>query len=867
MNSVRQTSVAHLFERLQPVVGLIYRRYWLFILTALLLTLGALYSLIGGLFIEGAPLLKVNTNLASLIPKSYKSVQSLNKIKEKVSGIDKLEILIQSDDFDASLRFAKHLIPKLMALKNPTDGAPYIASIEYRNAVEFFEKYQLLFVSQETLVTLKNSIENRIQEEKNKLNPLFVEDLFDDDDTDDDENLSLAELEEKYEAHIPKEYLATDDGRILMLRCYPYGSALNLARSRQFYATVEELVERENPKSFHPSMFFELGGEVRNRVEEYDVITTDASRNLISGLIIQVLLIIIYFRQPILLKQYSGTLSKSMALIFGLLRQVVAAFLIAIPLLMSIIWTFGITTLVIGNLNTITVFLFVILFGMGIDFGIHTYSRYLETRLGGADVLTSLKTTITKTGAGIFTAATTTAVAFYALQIADFKGFSDFGFIAGTGILCSMLSMLFILPTFVILGEKINIIRAVRVTVGKPEQIDKKPLRFYRPILIAGLLVMVVVAMFLPKLGFEYNFRNLRSNLPGLQGVKAKIHDLKMEAEGEDLGTPAVILADSHQDLLELVEVLNDLKEKDVDFPTIKKVESIFDKFPHDQVEKLATIREIRKTVDEEAMDVVKGEDKERLERLRKALEVDEPFTLDEVPLSVKRKFAGKDGSIGEFVLIYPGVLLRDGRNSIEFARDLHSLSTMEGIKAPSGATYYASSGSIIAADMLLLMQRDSKIAIALTTVLIVVFLFLDLRSMKRTLLVLSPLVVGFFFLFAIQLVFGIKYNLYNMVVLPVIIGYGVDDGVHLMHRYLEEGSGSIRRVLRTTGWAVFMTTLTTTMGFAGLIFVRHGGLNSMGILAVIGLNIVMIASLVFFPSALQWLEQRPKQDVEATTQ
>jgi predicted RND superfamily exporter protein len=368
------------------------------------------------------------------------------------------------------------------------------------------------------------------------------------------------------------------------------------------------------------------------------------------------------------------------------------------------------------------------------------------------------------------------------------------------------------------------------------------------------------VAFFVPKLSFEYDFRDLRANLPGLQGVKAKIHDLKMDAEGEDLGSAAVILADSHEDLLELVEVLDTLKARDTEFPTIAKVESIFDKFPQDQEEKLTIIRQIRRLVDEEALDVVRGEDRERVVKLRRALDVDEAFTLDQTPLSVKRKFIGKDGRIGEFVLIYPSVLLRDGKNSIEFSRDLQSLSTMDGIQTPSGKTYYASSGSVVAADMLLLMQRDSKIAITLTTVMIVLLLFLSFRSVKHTLFVLSPLAVAFLALWGVQLLFGIKYNLFNMVVLPVIIGYGVDDGVHLMHRYLEEGAGSLRLVLRTTGWSVVMTTLTTSAGFAGLILVRHGGLKSMGSLAVIGLMIAMLVSLTVLPAALQWSEVRQSQ-------
>ena len=849
-------------RRIEPVVTVIHRRFWLVILAAVLLTLAALYSLVGGLVVDGGPVIDVNTDLSSLLPDDYKTVEALNKIRAEVAGIDKLEVLVQSDSFNASLSFAESLIPALLELRNPSSNEPFIGSVEYRNEVEFFERNQLLLVSIETLHDLQSHIERRIQEEKDRLNPLIVNDLFGSESDDDmgGEEMSLSELEERYDALVPKEYLATDDGSILMLRCFPYGSSLDLSNAQTLYSAVQDIIDELNPAKYHPSMFVELGGEVRNRVEEYEVITTDAIRNLIGGMIVQVIIIIVFFRQPIRLNGKATFAARVFTLAAGLLRQLVAAVIIALPLILSIIWTFGLTSLVIGGLNTITVFLFVILFGMGIDFGIHTYSRYLESRIAGADVLASLKTTIVKTGAGIFTAACTTAAAFYALTVADFKGFSDYGFIAGTGILLSMAAMLFLLPAFITLGERFGIISAVRVTLGEGPKTHKRPLRHYRLMVGCGLGVVLAVVFFLPKLGFEYDFRDLRSNLPGLQEVKAKIHDLRMEAEGEDLGSPAVILADNYEELLELTDVVQDLIAADTTYPTIEKAESIFDRLPHDQEEKLVIIREMRALIDDEGLDIVEGDDRSRLRRLRTALDVDAPFTVEQVPLSVKRRFLGRDGSVGNFMFIYPSVLLRDGKNSIEFAKDLRSLSTMGGIETSSGSIYYASSGSIIAADMLLLMQRDSKVAILLTTSIVVLSVLLAFRFTKYAFLVFSPLVVGFFCLWAIQLVLGVKYNLYNMVMLPVIIGYGVDDGIHMMHRYLEEGAGSLRKVIRTTGWSVFMTTVTTCAGFGGLIFVRHGGLQSMGKLAVVGLILAMLASLSFLPAALQWLELRGTQ-------
>ena len=107
--------------------------------------------------------------------------------------------------------------------------------------------------------------------------------------------------------------------------------------------------------------------------------------------------------------------------------------------------------------------------------------------------------------------------------------------------------------------------------------------------------------------------------------------------------------------------------------------------------------------------------------------------------------------------------------------------------------------------------------------------------------------------------VFGMKLNFFNIVVLPSVIGIGVDNGVHIYHRYLEEGPGSLRFILRNTGLAISMTTLTTIVGYSGLILARHPGLNSLGNLAVIGISSTFITAIVVLPALLQFLDTRKR--------
>src|SRR5690606_13662584 len=103
----------------------------------------------------------------------------------------------------------------------------------------------------------------------------------------------------------------------------------------------------------------------------------------------------------------------------------------------------------------------------------------------------------------------------------------------------------------------------------------------------------------------------------------------------------------------------------------------------------------------------------------------------------------------------------------------------------------------------------------------------------------------------------GVMLNFYNLVVLPAVLGNGNDAGVHLVQRYREEGPKSIRRIMRTTGEHVAMASVTTMVGFGGLLLSFHPGLDSIGQLAVICVGATLLAALTFLPAMLQLLEDR----------
>jgi uncharacterized protein len=117
------------------------------------------------------------------------------------------------------------------------------------------------------------------------------------------------------------------------------------------------------------------------------------------------------------------------------------------------------------------------------------------------------------------------------------------------------------------------------------------------------------------------------------------------------------------------------------------------------------------------------------------------------------------------------------------------------------------------------------------------------------------PLVIGIVWMLGLMQLTGNKLNFINITVLPLILGYGIDTGIHVYHRFLE--SGSVMRAVRTTGGAVMASMLTTIAGWGALLVASHGGLRSMGALACFGIAGALVVSLTIVPAILQIMVDR----------
>ncbi|MEX0647982.1 MAG: MMPL family transporter [Balneolaceae bacterium] len=824
---------------LEPLINLNIRRpYW--VLAFCLVT-----ALVAGNY---ATQLTIDTDIANLLPSSNENVQALEKLQETAGGETEMQVAIKSPDFEANIAFAEELARESLDLHYPRLDIPFFKRAEFRRETEILKDNALYLATRPELEEIIDYLETEIEDAKEEANPFLVDfgsDFEDEEPGDEEQNLDRFRV--SYNELIPPEYPVNEDSTLVILTLYPSGSKSDIQYLEDMFSRYETLINSLEPASYHPEMEVQFGGRLKRHLDELESIFNDVFNSFAAGISAVILLVMFYFFLKKYINYHRGEHKDKKHNFFQhLIRAPIPVLVIGIPLLISLIWTFGIVSVYLGVLNTMTSVLFVILFGLGIDYGIHYYARYIEFRSAGHSVDISVMEAFEKTGSAIIVSAVTTASALFVLIFADFRGFSEFGFIAGTGILLALFCMLFVLPAILVILERWNWI----LFNTRSEDVVFTPVmkKFPFPgiLLSVGLLVSVVVIAFSGNLEFEYEFGKLEPEFPEYR----QFREFSSGVDETERRNPAYIIADNDDDVFEVLSIIRDRKENNPN-TMIMEAEALQERFPpteelvEEKLEYIATIRNLLQDP------FIAGQDDENLDILRRASQTTDALDENDIPDFLKNRFMTREGEIGRFVIIYPNEGLSDGLRSIAFKNEISE------VTLASGKTYHAGSTSIVAASMLDLMRTESPYMVIGTFLIVFVFVYLSFGDFRWSLIALIPLIIGLLWLFGIMLVFGLKFNFYNLVVLPAILGIGCDNGIHLAHRYRAEGNKSMWDVLSSTGQHISIGSLTTMLGFAGLLFTVHPGLQSIGVMAVAGIGMTLVSALIFLPSFVQILEDK----------
>ncbi len=574
-------------------------------------------------------------------------------------------------------------------------------------------------------------------------------------------------------------------------------------------------------------------------------------------------------------------------------RSLRVSLFLVLPLGVGLIWSAGFTGALYGHLTMITSYFAAVLFGLGVAFTIHIVARFHEALLAGLDRRQSVEAAVMGAGPGVFVGGATTALAFAAIVFSEFRGFAEMGVISAMGVMLILFANLTLLPAALLLWHP-----------GKDAAIaERAPGTFWASIarsriVVPALAGILMVAGVVTARGVRFNYA-VESMLPGNSEAVEAIMLLNTRT---DFSTAySVSVAASKEDAAALARRFRALR-------TVSRAETVTDFVPFEQKQKIRTLQGLPADLRAEIRDLAvawrnRQQQSSALTAAGLAASLDElSDTLSDLSFDAKRagraeaaallrmsklarRTAGKvkqgndarAAQLDQYVsgLIARGLtVLSDGLSDSGFGVDDLPETVRGRYVSPDGkhfAVLVFPSGDIGQRDFFYrhvdellsvdpgitghvvthrrfteMVHRGFVQAVILSFIAVLLLVILDLRTWKGVAMALLPVVLASGCTAFVMYITGFMLNYANIMALPILIGTGVDYGVHLAHRTAQ--SGSVVVAARTTGRAIALSGITTLIGFGSLILGNHWGVRSLGLLLCIGITFALLGAMVVLP-------------------
>lgn len=573
-------------------------------------------------------------------------------------------------------------------------------------------------------------------------------------------------------------------------------------------------------------------------------------------------------------------------------------------LLAGLIWTAAFAAATVGQLNLISIAFGVLFIGLGVDFSIHLGLHFQEEIRRGTDPIEALRSSIDEVGLSLLICTLTTSIGFYAFVPTDYLGVAELGLISGTGMFVILVQNLTLLPALLFWRRppetaSADVAGNEHAWLATPAALARHPgaVVAVGVALALGAVSMYshawfdsdVVAMRDPNTESVEAFQDLLEqsqtspwyadvlapNLAAARELEARLSTLELvestrtvedwvPEDQEDkvdiladaaflLDTPVAddpargipSVADQVRALRDLRALLDEPDLREDEGPvgqSVDKLRGELDAFlerldaDRDPAEALATLER-----------VLLGNLPAQIDRMRTALEA-QAFTLEELPPSLREQMLAPSGE-ARIQVIPSEDLSREG------AREAF-------VDAVRTIAPHATGVSVNLVEFGRATARSLRQALAFALISIAILLFVLTRSTRDVLLILAPLILAGAWTFGGMALVRMPFNFANVIVLPLLLGIGVDSGVHLVrrsHDALQEGSPLLGT---TTARAVFWSAITTIASFGSLALSRHQGIATMGEVLVAGMLFTLAANLIVLPALVEIAGKRRQPSV-----
>lgn len=818
------------------------------VLVALLLLTLLLLPLAARLRIEG--------NVIDLLPRSSPAAQAFATLTRGLVAGQELVILVLCDDPQRLLRFADAYVEELRRASDTWQVSHRLSAA----SLTYLREHLLLLLTDEEREELRRRLEPSALREGvrrlralllapggSSLAPVLTADP-----------LQLVPLvSRRLSAGLPVDassgYFRTADGRALLIKVRPGYNPMEWRRDRQLLQEVARIARR-------------LGAQVAG-----DRIPADLSRPVVAftGAYAYPAYYRVWIEQDL---HRSTTLSLgAVLLLFALVFRAVRILpLVVLPLLCAGLWTAAVAAVLYGRINGVSVAFGTILVAIGIDLPIQIYNRLREELLHApTEPADAIRRTVAALRGPSIVATLGPAAVFVCCGLSDYRGLRELGVLAAVGLCLNCVAMLWLFPALLLLlpqrlwhgprtqradqrraaaGDRGALVRLARLGAQRP-----------RLVLMAAAILGLLCLPLALRLGFERRLFSLEPR----QMPPAVAQDEIARRFGDRQRFVAAVLEDPDPErALYRGDLWMRAGERLRQQGQLRGYEAIATLVPsaRTQVERRAALREL---------DLPQAAD--RLERILAEEGFDPaPFSpflrllRQEPPPLTLQSLVGTELAflLHAHVADLAAEADRPPRRLVAIylfvPADEDISATLQALRevARGEAGGQLTGMPLLETELLGLVERDARLVTLASVALVVLLLLLYYRRWRPVLAVLLPLSLAWTLFAALLVVLRMPLNLYNLLCIPLCIGYGIDDHVFLVHRHLQSPPGQRDPVtaLRTTGRAIVLTSLATMVGFAGLLVSHFEGLRLLGLSGALAVLLCLGTACAVLPAMLRTL-------------
>jgi len=790
----------------------------------------------------------LKSDLEELLPRKAPSVVAIDEMRARNSGLQYLGVVVDTgtpENLKAGEKFLDDLSARIG--KYPED---MVRSVRVGTAKEraFVEKHAPLYIDLEDLKKIRERIETRRDFEVSHASGTSL---------DEDEPpppVDMSDIEAKYKGRVAGNPNGTDrfsnaEQHVTMLFVEVGGFSTGAEKARALLDRVKHDVADLDATKYAPGMRVGYASDVAISVEELEALQADLSLASVLVILAVMGVIVAYYRWwrsiPVLIP----------------------------PLLLATVFAFAVASLPpfnITELNSNTAFLGTIIIGNGINFSLILLARYREERGRNEGIERSLELALWGARPGTLAAALAAGASYASLIITEFRGFRQFGFIGGLGMLFSWGVGFLLIPSLLKVLDKEG--RDTPLPPGSiPPPPESRPslmverrgsimrwvakLAHAAPMaIVIGTTVLTVAATW--KVGhfnsnqLEYDFAKLRrydtwKNGEGFWGRKMD------NLLGHYL-TPTIIMFDTPQQAAEAEKKFRESFDHGTLKRYIAEVRTADDVLPQHQPEKIAEVNAVKDALTPAVRAAIP---KEKLDKLDEILGKGplEPVAIKDLPSTFLTGLRERDGTVGRQILVYPrpNDFLWQAEPMHEFVKTLRDLAKVDGAQGRVA-------GSIpLTSDILDSIGRDAPIASIASLVGVILVVLVIIRRPKATAYIIGSLLIGVVWLAGATMALGVKINFANFIAFPITFGIGVDYAVNVIARFEQDGEADVRGAIMSTGGAVGLASLTTIIGYSSLLIAKTRALFYFGVVAVMGEVSCLTTAVIALPALLLLLQRR----------